>query len=113
MNQKDKKVTLLNSVNQVDSEGYIKQVWEPVPGGENIWAYYRYASGSEVAKAYGVDIKVEAFFEINWRTGVTTEMRILYKGDVYDITKIDDFEGNKTGLRLYANKIQGEIYNES
>jgi len=45
---------------------------------------------------------VEMIFEINWRDDITPKNWIVYKGKEYNITRIDDYEGYKDTLRIYA-----------
>jgi len=46
----------------------------------------------------------EVQFVINWRNDVTTAHIIRYKGVLYDITRVDTFEGYKNDLTLYCKK---------
>ena len=39
-------------------------------------------------------------FVVNYRTGITTDMLVEYKGQYYEITRIDDFEGYKDDLSV-------------
>ncbi len=41
-------------------------------------------------------------FVINYRTDITTENVILYKGVKYNIVRVDVFEGYKSDLTLYC-----------
>lgn len=102
---KDKKITILQNNGYYDEYGQLIDVWEPLPGGENIWAYYRQASADEFFGAAQVNYKVEAIFEINWRNDIHPSMKILFRGKEYNITRIDDFEGNKQDLRIYAYRL--------
>lgn len=105
MNIKNKKITILYSVIITDEIGFQEQTWLPLSGAENIWAYYRQASGSEFYAAATVNEKVEAIFQINWRNDIDTSMVILYNNQKYNIMRIDDFEGYKTDLKIYTYKI--------
>lgn len=99
-NMKNKKISILHYVEGTDDDGFPVQQWEPLA--ENIWAYYRSASGNEFYAAAEVQQKVEAIFQINYRDDIDASMKILYKDKEYNITRIDDFEGNKTDLKIYA-----------
>ena len=46
----------------------------------------------------------EVMFVINYRTDITTENVILYKGVKYNIVRVDVFEGYKSDLTLYCKK---------
>ncbi|RUS47683.1 phage head closure protein [Cohnella sp. AR92] len=102
---KSKKISILKRTDESDSYGDPLDIWNPIPEGENIWAYYRQTSGSEFYAAAAVNSRVEAIFEIRWRDDLDVAMRIQYQGDQYSITRIDDYEGNKNDLRISAYKI--------
>mgnify|MGYP000430169559 FL=1 len=99
---KDKKITILATRYEENEIGDRIEITEPLPGGENIWAYYRQASANEFFGAAATQYKVEAIFDINWRNDIDTSMKIVYKGKTYNITRIDDFEGYKGDIRIYA-----------
>ena len=44
----------------------------------------------------------ECLFIINYRDDITTDMEVEFKGKYYDITRIDNFEGYKSDLSIYA-----------
>lgn len=102
---RDKKITIMTLVDAKDKDGYPTNKLEPLPGGENIWAYYRHASANEFYAAHTTNIKVEVIFEIVWRNDIDTYCKIRYKGKDYNITRIDDYEGRKQILRIYAYKV--------
>lgn len=103
--RKDKKITILRCDELMDGYGYPTERFSPLEGAENIWAYYRHLSGNEFYAAHSINSKVEVVFGINWRPGIDTFMRVLYKNQEYRINHIDDFEDKKTDLKIYAYKI--------
>ena len=100
---KDKKITIVAWKTIEDEIGQDIGVFEPIENGENIWAYYRQTSGKEYFAAAAVNAREEAIFIINWRNDIATNMEIEYKGQSYNITRIDDFEGYKKDLKIYAH----------
>ena len=102
---KDKKITIMAITETVDNEGFRTQNLKPLKGGENIWAYYRHFKASDFYEAAKLNTKAECIFEINWRNNINETMKIKYKNDIYDISQIDDFEGYKNKLKIYAYKI--------
>lgn len=100
--KKDKKITILTSTSELDELGQSIPTWGPLKNGENIWAYYRQASANEFYGAAKINYKVEAIFRINWRNDLNTSMKVLFRGKQYTITRIDDFEGYKQDLTIYA-----------
>ncbi|EDS77624.1 putative phage head-tail adaptor [Clostridium botulinum C str. Eklund] len=102
---KDKKITIMTYTDTKDECGFTIQEFIPLPSGENIWAYYRHTKASEFYAAATLNTKIECVFEINWRDDINTAMRIKYKDELYEISQIDDYEGYKGTLRIYAYKI--------
>ena len=98
----DKKISILNITTGTDDSGFPIETEVPIPGGENIWAYYRQASANEFYGAATTNYKVEAIFRIRWRKNIDNTMTILFRGKKYGITRIDDFEGNKQDITIYA-----------
>lgn len=108
MHIKDKKISILQEVDtgETDEYGDPVKAWLPIPGGANIWAYYRHVSGSEFFAAQQVNVKEEVVFEINWRNDISPTMRIGFRDKQYCITRIDDYEGYKGDLKIYAYTIE-------
>lgn len=103
--KKDKKIAILQGIEEKNKNDMWVTTWIPLPGAENIQAYYRHASGNEFFAAAKVNKKVEIIFEINWRGDIDERMKILYKGKEYEISQIDDFEGRKTDLKISAHAV--------
>jgi len=106
---KDKKISILAQQKTVNEMYETVYVYMPMPGAENIWAYYRHASGKEQANSVLGSVnetKVEAIFKINWRDDIDEAMQIRFRGKDYQITGIDDFEGYKEDLTISAYVIK-------
>lgn len=102
MKLKDKKIELLQQVTTRDNEGFEQTTLQPV--GAPVWAYFRHLSGKEVFAAATINYKEEVLFTINHRTDITTAHVVRYKGVLYDITRVDTFEGYKEDLTLYCSR---------
>ena len=107
--RKNKKITILELIKRQDDIGDWIAEELPSEGLENIWAYYRHLSGKEFFAAASTKSKVEVIFEINWNKKIAeinpVTIKVLYNNEKYYVTQIDDFEGRKTDLKLYAYKI--------
>lgn len=68
-----------------------------------VWAYFRQLSGDEIYRVT-TQATEEVMFIINYRTDITTENVILYKGVQYNIVRVDFFEGYKNDLTLYCKR---------
>jgi len=102
MKLKDKKIEVLAVTTIKDPEGFPTQALAPIA--QPLWAYFRQLSGKEVYAAMSVQATEEVQFVIKWRDDITTAHVIRYKGVLYDITRVDTFEGYKSDLTLYAKK---------
>lgn len=102
---KDKKISIVKLGEGTDEDGFPIEAIVPIPNGANIWAYYRHATGKEFYQASQVNAKEEVIFVINYRSDIDTTMQIEYKSELYNITRIDDFEGYKEDLKIYAYKV--------
>lgn len=102
MKLKDKKIELLQQVTTRDNEGFAQTTLQPV--GAPVWAYFRQLSGKEVFAAATINYKGEVLFTINYRSDITTAHVVRYKGVLYDITRVDTFEGYKEDLSLYCSR---------
>lgn len=102
---KDKKITILFNSPIENEVGETTYVYTPMPGATNIWAYYRHLSGKEYYTANIQEHETDVIFEINWRNDINVNMHIQYRGQLYGITQIDDFEGRKLTLLLYCKHL--------
>ena len=73
---------------------------------KDIWSYYRHLSAKEYTKFNQIKgtYNIESLFIINWRPGIKSGMKIYYKGDLYRIESIDDYEGKRCDLKIYASR---------
>ena len=101
MKLKDKKIELLRQVYTRDEMGITKTTLESMG---TVWAYFRHLSGKEVFAAATVNYKEEVLFQVNYRTDLTPANIIRYNGRLYNITRIDTFEGYKQDLKLYCKR---------
>lgn len=97
---KDKKISIYKVEWTVDE--LLQEIEEKVIYADNIWAYYRQASANEYNAAGQAGYKVDAIFKVNWRDDLDNTMTIEFRGNEYNITRIDDFEGYKQDLTIYA-----------
>ena len=68
-----------------------------------VWAYFCQLSGNEIYRVT-TQATEEVMFVINYRTDITTENVILYKGIQYNIVRVDVFEGYKSDLTIYCKR---------
>lgn len=64
----------------------------------------RYYYTFEIFAAATTNYKKDVLFTINYRKDLTTAHVVRYRGVLYDITRIDTFEGYKEDLTLYCSR---------
>ena len=92
----------MRQVHTKDESGFTTTILEPIA--PPVWAYFRQLSGKAVFAAATTNYKEEVLFVINYRTDLTTAHVVRYNGVLYDITRIDTFEGYKEDLTLYCSR---------
>ena len=102
MKLKDKKIEILQATFTKDADGFSAEHLAPIA--PPVWAYFRHLSGKEIYAAATVHAVEEVQFVINWRADITTRHVIRYNGGLYDITRVDTFEGYKRDLTVYAKR---------
>lgn len=77
-----------------------------------IWTYYAHNGGSASISGTALkfyDENAAAIFVINRRT-VKIGMLIVYNHKIYQITRIDDYEGYKGDIRIYAKLASNQSF---
>lgn len=67
-----------------------------------LWAYFRQLFGKEIYANAATVTTEQVLFTINWRPDITTAHVVRFRGVLYDITRVDVFEGYKGDITLYA-----------
>lgn len=100
MKLKDKKIQIFLVMVTKDPDGFAIETLIPIV--PPLWAYFRQLSGKAFYAAAAVQHNEECLFVINYRDDITTDMKIKYKDKLYDITRVDTFEGYKNDISIYA-----------
>lgn len=100
MKLKDKKIEILRQITTRDEHGFGTTTLEPISA--PVWAYFRQLSGKEVFAAATTNYKEEVLFTVNYNPEITNTHVIRYNGVLYDITRVDTFEGYKEDITLYC-----------
>ncbi len=102
MKLKDKKIEILAETSVINENGYPETVLQAIC--PPVWAYFRHLSGKEIFAANAVNVQEEVLFTINWREDVTPAHVVRYKGMLWDVTRVDTFEGYKQDISLYCKR---------
>ena len=104
MKLKDKKIEILQPSTNKDVDGFSTETLTPIA--PSLWAYFRKLSGKEIYANATTITTEQVLFVINWRADITTRHIIRYMGTLYDITRVDVFEGYKDDITLYCRLIR-------
>ena len=97
---KDKKIIIWKPTLAEDSIGNTINIYLPYA---KVWAHYRQTSGNEYYLIRGVlDAQIDAMFTINYRDDLKESFYISYGDKVFNISRIDDYEGYKQDLEISA-----------
>lgn len=66
------------------------------------WAYYRHMSENELSTSQATAYLAEVLFAVNWRSDIRAGYRIVYQGINFNIVNVDDYDGYKHDIKLYA-----------
>ena len=105
MKLKDKKIEILLPTREKDFAGFSMETLTPIA--PPLWAYFRQLSGKEIHTNSTTIATEEVLFTINWRNDVTTAHMVRYRGALYDISRVDVYEGYKRDITLYC-KLRGQ-----
>jgi SPP1 family predicted phage head-tail adaptor len=100
MKLKDKKIEILLPTYTKDGAGFSVEHLNPIA--PPVWAYYRQLSGKEIYAVASTHAVEEVLFIINWRADITTRHVVRFRGVLYDITRVDDFQGYREDLGVYG-----------
>lgn len=99
----DRRITLQSSVATRDAAGGMVETWSDVA---TVWAQVRNLSAREVQLAAQRGAAVKAAVTVRYRTGLATDMRVVFEdGSTAPILWIDEI-GRRAGLILYVEGMQ-------
>ena len=102
MKLKDKKIDILYADHEPAECGTSSLKLQPVA--QSVWAYFLQLSQKEVYTSLEMQTPEEVLFQISYRPDIMTTHVIRYKGVLYDVTRVDVFEGYKSDLTLYCKQ---------
>lgn len=99
INRLHRKIVIESLTNSTSSYGEYNSTWSTY---HTCFAEVSRFGGGEKLEAYKITATNKVRFKIRFFAGITEDMRILYNGDKYDITEIQELD--REGLYLTANK---------
>ncbi len=102
MKLKDKKIEILAVKHTITENGFTERTLTAVC--PPVWAYFRHLFAKEIFAASALMAVEEVLFIVNHLAGLNTTHVIRYKGALYDISRVDNYEGYRYELKLYAKR---------
>lgn len=110
---KDKKIKIYKYVETTDEDGFQTAGYMPIHPQDSVWAYFKQLSASLLYASNTTTIKEECLFRINWTDAVlvnyASDYRVYYDGLLYQVTRVDPYEGYKRDLALYCKLTTDKI----
>jgi SPP1 family predicted phage head-tail adaptor len=93
------RITLQKFMVITDPDGFTTQQWQDVA---TVWAAIENLHGREYWEAATVQAENTVKFTIRYRPDVTNDMRIVFRGQTYEITAIDNIKYRNEFLEIKA-----------
>lgn len=104
---KDKKIDICVKVKTKSDNGFPVYGYMPIDDHGKKWAYYKQLSASLFFASSQTNVKEECFFRVNYHSYLkpnrATDLYIIYNDVLYSVTRVDDYEGYKSDISLYAS----------
>lgn len=103
---KDKKIKIYKYIETTDEDGFDVKAYMPIHPQASLWAYFKQLSASLLYANNTTTTQEECFFRINWtgaiKANYASDYRVYYNGLLYQVTRVDPYEGYKRDLALYC-----------
>ena len=103
---KDKKIVIYKKVNTEDEDGFQTEGHMLIHAQSSVWAYFKQLSGDTFFKSAQAGTNETSMFAVNWNKYLmnsnASDLSVSYDGKLYDVTRIDPFEGYKRDIVIYG-----------
>ena len=110
---KDKKIKIYMYIETTDEDGFDLKAYMPIHKQDSVWAYFKQLSASLFYASNTTAINEECLFRINWTDAIlanyASDYRVYYNGILYQVTRVDPYEGYKRDLALYCKLTTDKI----
>lgn len=96
------RVAILRKQTGTDPDGYPIEEWVPV---SYIWAEVKPIAGREYFQAAAIQAQHQVRFTMRYRKDITSDMRLQYDGQEYEIKAILDLGGRRTWLQIMGEAV--------
>lgn len=99
------RITLQKYNETTDDEGFSTQEWQDIA---TVWASVENLFGREYWQAAAIQAENTVKFIIRYRKDVTTDMRIQFQGQQYEIISIDNIKYKNEYIEIKAKEVEKE-----
>ena len=96
----DQRITVQAALTTEDALGQPVKTWATY---KTVWAQAYPIRGREYFEAGGNNAEANVRFRLNWRSDITTEMRVLWRGVEHGIVDTIDVDGARRTLELMCS----------
>ena len=96
------RVAILQKQTTIDPDGYPTEEWVAVT---TVWASAEPIAGREYFTAAAVQAQHQVRFTMRYRNDITSDMRLRYDGQDYEIKAILDLGGRRAWLQVMGEAI--------
>lgn len=96
------RVSILKKTTGTDPDGYPIEEWVPI---FIVWAEAKPIAGREYFTAAAVQAQHQVRFTMRYRNDITSDMRLRYDGQDYEIKAILDLGGRRTWLQVMGEVV--------
>lgn len=110
---KDKKIKIYIYIETTDEDGFDLKAYMPIHPQDSLWAYFKQLSATLTYLNNSTQNKEECLFRINWTDAILSNYAndyfVYYDGILYQVTRVDPYEGYKRDLVLYCKSTTDKI----
>lgn len=100
-------------IETTDEDGFDLKAYMPIHKQDSVWAYFKQLSASLFYASNTTAINEECLFRINFTDAIlanyASDYRVYYNGILYQVTRVDPYEGYKRDLALYCKLTTDKI----
>lgn len=98
----DRRITIQSLTQTQGQFGELIDTWTDVA---TVWANVYFGGGREFEQARQINAEIEVQFQVRYRAGISTTMRISYGEKTYDIVRVDEV-GRRERLNVWGKARQ-------
>lgn len=99
------RITLQKYISTIDEEGFTTQTWQDVA---TVWAAVENLYGREYWEAATIQAENTVKFTIRYRKDLSSDMRIKFQGQHYEIISIDNIKYKNEYIEIKAKAVEKE-----